>query len=353
MASRKKRLSILLIIVLLMGAGYYVYTNWMTPKKELKTLKLYGNVDIREVALAFFATGRVTRLLVEEGQKVNAGDLLAEIDSSRYEAELARLKAELAAFKEDLQMKETGSRPQRIREARAAVAAAAARLKEADVSYGRFRALWKSRAVAKQKLDDAEMLYRTAKADLKQARQALSLALEGPRIESIAAARATVEAAEAAVALAKEKLADTKVYSPADGVIQKRILEVGDMAFPNTPVYTIALMEPIWVRAYLPEPFLGKIMPEFRADIITDSFPEKTYAGWVGYISPTAEFTPKQVQTEELRTKLVYQTRIYACNPKGELRLGMPVTISIPLDQSPAHLKNAEKRLCDGAGYER
>jgi HlyD family secretion protein len=138
---------------------------------------------------------------------------------------------------------------------------------------------------------------------------------------------------EAALRLAERELADTKLYAPARGVIQDRILEPGDMAFPQTPVYTLALTDPIWVRAYVSEPDMGKIAPGMSATVHTDSFPDKQYPGWVGFISPTAEFTPKQVETTELRSKLVYQVRVYVCNPQNELRLGMPVTVTVPLRQ--------------------
>lgn len=330
-----------------MGGAYYYY-RFISGNEPATVLKVYGNVDIRQVDLAFFATGRVAELLREEGEYVKEGELLARLDASRYEAALAQSEAHLAALREDLSIKETGSRPQRIREARAAVAAAKARVKEAERSYDRFKALRKSRSISKQTLDDAELRYRTARADLKQARQNLSLTLEGPRDEAVAAARAKVEAAQAAVRLARSKLEDTRIYAPSNAVIQERILEKGDMAFPQIPVYTLALIDPVWVRAYLPEPYLGRIVPGYRAEITTDSYPNKVYPGWIGYISPTAEFTPKHVQTEELRTKLVYQVRVHVCNPEGELRLGMPVTIGIPFDQRhPGELPSGRKP-CQG-----
>lgn len=119
------------------------------------------------------------------------------------------------------------------------------------------------------------------------------------------------------------------------GVVRDRILEPGDMATPQTPVLTLAFTDPVWVRAYLPEPMLGRVKPGMEARILTDSYPGRAYAGWVGYISPTAEFTPKNVETPELRTRLVYQVRVFACNPRGELRLGMPATVTIDLDQAP------------------
>ena len=138
---------------------------------------------------------------------------------------------------------------------------------------------------------------------------------------------------EAQLALAAEVLKDTELHATADGIIRNRILEPGDMVTPQTPVLTLALTNPVWVRTYVPETVLGKLALGLSADVSTDSYPGKTYRGWVGYISPTAEFTPKNVETPELRTRLVYQVRVYVCNPDNELRLGMPATAAIPLDQ--------------------
>jgi HlyD family secretion protein len=149
-----------------------------------------------------------------------------------------------------------------------------------------------------------------------------------------------LNADEAQLALAQEVLQDTELFAPADGIIRNRILEPGDMASPQTPVLTLALTNPVWVRTYAPETALGKLAPGMTAQVSTDSFPGKTYPGWIGFISPTAEFTPKNVETPDLRTRLVYQVRIHVCNPQDELRLGMPATVVIPLDQpkpAPGH----------------
>jgi len=190
--------------------------------------------------------------------------------------------------------------------------------------------------VSKQQLDNAESTLKTARADLAAARQALSLAIEGPRNQDIARARATLKSLQATLGLAAQKLRDTKLYAPENGIIRNRILEPGAMAFASRPVFTLALINPVWVRAYVPEPDLGKIREGMIAEITTDSFPGKTYRGWIGFISPTAEFTPKTVETPELRTKLVYRVRVFACNPRNELRLGMPVTVTVDLKQQPA-----------------
>ena len=165
------------------------------------------------------------------------------------------------------------------------------------------------------------------------AKETLRLAQLGPRKEDIAAAEATQQADEAALALTQKQLADATLYAPDDGIIQDRILEPGDMASPQRPVYTLALADPVWVRAYVQGPDLGKIRPGMHAEIASDSYPDKRYQAWLGYISPTAEFTPKSVETTEVRSNLVYQVRIFVCNPQDELRLGMPVTVTIPLKQ--------------------
>jgi len=170
----------------------------------------------------------------------------------------------------------------------------------------------------------------------------------GPREEDIAAAKATLQANEGDLALAKRELADAKLYAPTNGIIQNRLLEPGDMASPQKPALTLALDDPLWVRAYVPETDLGKIRLGMKAEVTTDSFPGKKYDGWVGFISPTAEFTPKTVETTEVRTRLVYQVRVFVRNPQGELRLGMPAVTTIPLSQPEAAGSDSEPARSSG-----
>ena len=172
--------------------------------------------------------------------------------------------------------------------------------------------------------------------DTSALQETLKLVQLGPRKEDIAAAKAMLKANQAALDVARKALADASLYAPDNGIIQERILEPGDMASPQRPVYTLALTDPVWVRAYVQGPDLGKLKPGMRAESSTDSFPGKNYRAWVGYISPTAEFTPKSVETTEVRSSLVYQVRIFVCNPQDELRLGMPATVIIHLGEPPA-----------------
>ena len=173
----------------------------------------------------------------------------------------------------------------------------------------------------------------------------MSLAVEGPRKEDIAAAEATLTALQAAQELAGKRLIDTKLLAPSDGSIRNRILEPGAMVSAGTPVLTLALTNPLWVRAYISEPDLGKIQEGMRAELHTDTHHGKVYKGWVGFISSTAEFTPKTVESTELRTKLVYRARIFACDPQKELRLGMPVTVTINTKKDSSNSSDYTK--CD------
>jgi len=220
-----------------------------------------------------------------------------------------------------------------IRKARADLEVAKAEARNAEITYQRIKGLAERDVLPKQDLDNATATLDTANARVRAAEETLNLAVAGPREEDIAEAKATLRANEAALALAQRELDDARLFAPADGIIRDRTLEPGDMATPQKTVYTLALTDPLWVRAYVSEPDLGKIRPGMKAEIHTDSFPSKEYDGWIGYLSPTAEFTPKSVETTEVRSHLVYQVRVFVKNPQGELRLGMPATVMVPLDQ--------------------
>ena len=326
--NKKRRLKWLIPVVLLSVA----LLGWLLFKKEQHRngkMIFYGNIDIRQVQMAFFATGRIVGMPLREGDAVQAGQLAAELDAERYEAALANAAAQVEMQQQVVARYHAGSRPEEIAEAQARVRAGEATLKDAQQNQVRLQALAKEQFVSQQQLDNAETSVQVAAADLDASRQAAALAVEGPRKEDVAAAESQLKAYEAALTLARQELADTKLYAPTNGIIQNRILEPGDMASPQQPVYTLALNNPIWVRAYVPEPDLGRLVEGMTAEVTTDSFPGKKYNGWIGYISPTAEFTPKQVETTDLRTRLVYQMRVYVDNPQNELRLGMPATVRV------------------------
>lgn len=328
----QKRLLAVIAVALIFASFFY----YLRQKEEnnANELVLYGHVDIRQVSLAFNAVGRIKNLYVQEGDEVKEGQLLAELDRERYEANVKRLKAQVEAQRAVLAALQAGTRRQQIEAAREAVKKAEALLQNTEREYLRLKALLEGNAVSRQAFDNAETAYKAAQHDLKAAQEGLSLAIEGPRKEDIEAARATLVSQEAALEYAVKELQDSLLYAPSNGVVENRLLEPGDMAGPNVPVLTLALKEPLWVRCYVDEPYLGKIHGGMKARILSDSFPGKTYEGWIGYISSTAEFTPKPVETTELRTKLVYQVRVFIKNDNNELRLGMPVTVKIDLSKA-------------------
>jgi HlyD family secretion protein len=342
--SRKPWLLVPLLLAALGAAGYYFLWPRVHPEQEPGRLTLYGNVDIREARLSFNASEHVDRILVQEGDRVTKGQLLAVLHRELMEAEREQAAALVEAQRQVVAKLESGARPEEIDKARADLEAARARARSARDTWQRLERLAKKKLASPEEVENARSAARAAEAQVKAAEAALRLLLAGSRKEDIAAARAELAARKAALRLAERRLAETELRAPADGVIRDRILEPGDMASPQTPVLTLALLDPVWVRAYLPEPMLGRVRPGMRADILTDSHPGKRYAGWVGYISPTAEFTPKNVETPELRTRLVYQVRVFACNPRGELRLGMPATVEIDLEQPP----DTERPPCPG-----
>ncbi len=323
-----KKLLPLLVLLLAAGAGWFVWQS-RQPQSDDGHLRLYGNIDIREVKLAFNGSERIESILVQEGARVDKGQLLARLDSRLLDAQLREAEAALEAQRQAVKKLEAGSRPQEIKQAEAELAAARARAKAARDSYRRLAKLADKQLASPEAVEQARSQSDAAAAQVRAVEQTLALLKAGPRREDIAAARAQLAAREAAVARVRRQLENTELRAPADGIIRNRILEAGDMAFPQTPVLTLALVDPVWARAYLPEPALGKVKPGMAATIYSDSHPGRPYPGWVGYIASTAEFTPKSVQTEDLRTRLVYSMRVYACNPDQTLRLGMPVTVEI------------------------
>lgn len=295
----KKALLPLVVIILALVAGVVYWKTQRASSDNSGSLVLYGNIDIREVRLAFNGNEHVGEIFVEEGDRVNPGQLLARLHTDRLQAERKRLHAEMVA--------------------------AEAEAHAAKLSYQRIKRL------AKQKLSSQD------DADVAEAKSRV--------------AAAHVMAAEAALAEIDQALLDAELYAPQAGVIRVRIVEPGDFVTPQTPVLTLALTDPVWVRTYLPESRLGQVKHGVRAEIRTDSYPDKIYDGWVGYISPTAEFTPKNVETPELRTRLVYQMRVYACNTANELRLGMPATVTLHPDEHETFEGNPDA-ACADAGAE-
>jgi len=330
----KRRIAIAVSVLIVAGAAAAL-AYWLTrPSTEPRQLVLYGNIDLRQVDLAFNGSERVAAVLVQEGDVVHKGQVLAKMDTSRLEPQFANAKAQVAAQKAAVQRLHNGSRPEEIAQARANLASAKADAENAHLLYGREKSLFDKGSATQQELDNAKAAMDVADAKVEVNQKALDLEIAGPRVEDIAQAEAQLRANQAQLALARQQLADASLIAPLDGVIRSRLMEPGDMASPQRPVFSLAITDPKWVRAYASEPDLGRIRPGMTASIMVDAFPKRRFAGWVGFISPVAEFTPKTVQTEELRTSLVYEVRVFVKDPSDELRLGMPATVYLPIDQA-------------------
>ncbi len=331
----KRIIAPVLILLAAAGGGWWYWQHSRAEQASANRLLLYGNIDTRVVNLAFDAEGRIAEMPASEGWQVRKGEILARLDTRRLDLVRDEAQANVATQRERVKELEAGTRPEEIRKLEAELEAAHSRATNAERNYRRIRDVETKHLASPQQLDDARTSAEAADAETRAVSAALALARAGPRQEDIAAAKAVLVAMEAKLALAERNLEEASLQAPSDGIIQSRILEPGDMASPQRPVYTLALTDPLWARIYVSEPALGKVRPGMSAAVTSDSFPGKDYPGWVGYISPSAEFTPKSVQTEETRVDLVYQARVFVCNPQGELRLGMPVTVRLDLDAKP------------------
>lgn len=309
---------------------YFVYEHIKSNRKA-GDLVLYGNVDIRQVDLGFRIPGRIESVSFEEGDLVKKGDVVAVLDKAPYEAEYEAAKAQLAQSAANFARLKKGNRPQEIEEAKATVKQRKAALENAEATFKRAGEQVKVGAASKQAYDDALAQNVQAEALLENAKEALSLAIEGFRIEDIEAGLAARNVTKAQLESARINLNDTKILSPSNGYMLTRVREPGAIVAPGSVVYTLSLHEPVWIRAYVSETDLGLIKPGMEASVTNDSRPDKPYKGQIGFISPQAEFTPKTVQTPELRTDLVYRLRVIVNDPKGELRQGMPVTVNLKI----------------------
>lgn len=328
----KKRVPALIVL----AAVVVAVVLWLVLRSDENpnTLELHGNVDVRQISLAFDGSGRIDALKVEEGDRVKAGDLLAVLDTRTLALEARQAEANVSANRQNLLRMQNGSRPEEIQQARDRLDAAQADASRAAADLARLRQVAEStdgRGVSDQEIDRAASATKASRAQAEQAREALQLTVKGPRSEDVAAARAQLEASKASLALIRHRIDQGELRAPEDAVVRSRLLQVGDMASPQRPVYELALTSPKWVRVYVNETDLGRVKPGMAAQVTTDSAPDQPVKGTVGYISSVAEFTPKSVETEDLRTALVYEVRVRVQDTEGRLRLGQPVTVDLKL----------------------
>lgn len=328
---RKAIVAIVALAAVAGAAGWWfdlpTRLGWREPAE--KGLVLYGNVDIRQVQLGFRVSGKLAETLVDEGDSVKAGDTLARLDNRPYQDLVAVAAAQAAGQRATLAKLEAGPRAAEIAQARAVLAERQADLLNAEQSYTRSFQLRPSGTVSQGGLDQAVAARDAAKARVNAAKEALTLLQEGTRSEDIAAAKASLQAADANLASARTTADDTILVAPADGVILSRVREKGSILAPNDIAFVLSLAKPVWIRAFIAETDLGRVHTGTLVEVSSDTDPRKRYKGRVGFISPVAEFSPKTVETPELRTDLVYRLRIVVDEPDSALLQGMPVTVRL------------------------
>lgn len=321
----KKPIVIAVVVVALIAAGL---GGWFWYKSQQdQTLTLYGNVDIRTVNMSFRVGGRLAALQVDEGDAIKAGATLGELDQGPYQNALLQAQANVAAAQAKFDLIIAGYRDEEIAQAAAQVNQAQAAADYAQNFYQRQQGLWARRVVSANELENARSSSDQAKATLKAARDKLSQYKKGNRPQEIAQAQASLQQAKAQLAQSQLDLQDTTLIAPSDGTILTRAVEPGSMLNAGSTVLTLSLTRPVWVRAYVNEVSLNQAKPGTELLVYTDGRPDQPYHGKIGFVSPTAEFTPKTVETPDLRTDLVYRLRIIVTDADDALRQGMPVTV--------------------------
>jgi HlyD family secretion protein len=332
-----KRFAVILLLLAAVGGGAYATWWYKFRKAPTNELVLYGNVDLRQVELPFNDSERIATVHVQEGDHVKRGQVVAELDTGRLVPQVNQARAQVDQQRQVVERLHNGSRPEEIAQARANVAQADADAKNARRQYDRMRTLAqrsKGEAISQTDVDNSQATSQMADARLAAQQKALDLAVLGPRKEEIAENEAKLQAQDAQYAFLCRQLADAKLKAPMDAVVRTRLMEPGEMASPQKAVFSLAIVDPKWIRAYVSETDLGKVHPGMKGSIAVDSFRDRRFEGWVGFISPVAEFTPKIVQTDELRSTLVYEVRVFVKDPQDELRLGMPATVYLTPEQN-------------------
>jgi HlyD family secretion protein len=373
---------------------YYAFRGSGKPPEN--RLMISGNIELDEVNIAFKTAGRLTERAVDEGDAVKKGQVVARLDREQLTAQREREAAGLASSESQLRQAQTsaelqraslaadietrqadlasmearlaelrnGARPQEKLDAKAAVDAAASELDRAKKDWDRAQTLYKNDDISTAQFDQYRNRFESAQAILKQVQEREALVLAGPRVEQVNAQRSQVDRArgtlkmaeanslelkrreqeittrraeiarsQANLALIDSQLSDTIAASPVDGVVLVKAVDVGEVVAPGTTILTVGDIDHPWLRGYINETDLGKVKIGAKVRVTTDTYPGKVYNGRVAFISSQAEFTPKQIQTQQERVKLVYRVKIEVENPGRELKSNMPADAEILLGQ--------------------
>ncbi|MCX8159363.1 MAG: efflux RND transporter periplasmic adaptor subunit [Candidatus Saccharicenans sp.] len=283
-----------------------------------------GTIESRTARISPKVSGRVLRVLVEEGQAVGPGQVLVELDHEYLDLQLRQAEAGVAAARAQLELLRKGARSEDLAQAEQQLQQAQINLEQARKDAQRFLSLYEKGSITQKQKEEAETRLALAEAQFNQAQEALKKLRSLTRPEEIQAAEARLRQAEAAVDLLKKNIEDSTVTCPVRGVVVERAVEPGELVSPGTTLVNISCLDPVYLWVYVTEVELGRVKLGGVAEVTIDSFPAKTFEGRIVYISPQAEFTPKNIQTKEDRVKLVFAVKIELPNPEGWLKPGLP-----------------------------
>ena len=321
--------AIIAVLLIVIAAAVWHFNK---DQKSDQALTLFGNVDIRQVSLAFEQSGRIQEMNAQEGDHIQKGDVLAKLNTDALNIQLQQAEAQLKVQQQTVIEQDAGTRPEQLAQAEAQLSSAKAQFDKAEKDLKRLQVLFHDtagQAISKQELDYAQSNQATAAASVKEKTANLALLKNGARSEDREAAKAQFNAVKANLDLIRYQIQQSVLTAPVNAVVRARLQEAGDMTTAQKPVYTLALTNPKWVRVYANEKDLNAIQMGAAAQVIRDSQPNHPIDGKIGYISSVAEFTPKTVQTEDIRTTLVYEVRVHVNDPQDTLKMGQPVTVKI------------------------
>ena len=325
----KKQLVPLVAALLFLGAVFWFFSNGITSSSGLK---VSGNIELTEIEASFEIPGRVVERPVDEGEYVKAGQLIALLDSRSLENEVGVRRAALEAAEAALLELERGYLPEEINQAEAKLEQSKAELNRLQAEYERQKELFDTNVISQKEFDLSTASHAVAKARVREAKEGLELLRRGIREEKIEQARARLEESKQSLALAETRLSYAALYAPSPGWVLSKNIEPGEVVVGGTPIVSIGNLDDVWLRAYINETDLGRVKLGQKVDVTTSSYPGKIYSGTITFISSEAEFTPKNVQTEKERVKLVYRIKVKLDNSKQELKPGMPADGVILLD---------------------
>jgi HlyD family secretion protein len=328
--SKKRIITVLVLAVVISAALYFALR---LTKHDDGNLHVSGNIEVTSVEVSFKIPGRVTERPVDEGELVTRGEVVAKLDPTDLIQEAASRRAEAQGARAQVTELETGYRKEEVAQAEAALRRIEADANRLRVDFGRQKQLYQKEVISGRDFDASRAAYESSQASVGEAQERLKLLRNGPRQETIDQARARLRSAEAILSLAETRLGYATLVSPVSGLVLSKNIEPGEQVAVGTPVVTIGMLDEVWLRAYISETDIGRIQVGQKATVTTDSFPNKTYRGIISFISPEAEFTPKSVQTEKERVKLVYRIKITIPNQSRELKPGMPADAEIAVNK--------------------